>query len=53
MAKPKKEQTEKNTPDKTKIKRKRVNAQEYIQQLSRLNNLQGAILGNLQKELFG
>lgn len=53
MAKSKKEQTAKNTTDEIKIKRKRVNAQEYIQQLSRLMNLQRAILGNLQKELFG
>ena len=53
MAKSKKEQTAKNTTDNIKIKRKRVNAQEYIQQLSRLMNLQSTILGNLQKELFG
>jgi len=53
MAKSKKEQTEKNTIDNGKIKRKRVNAREYVQQLLRLTNLQRAILGNLEKELFG
>lgn len=53
MTKPKKKQTKKNTADEIKIKRKRVNAQEYIQQLLCLSNLQRAILGNLQKELFG
>ena len=53
MAKLKKERIKKNTADDIKIKRKRVNAQEYIQQLARLTDLQRAILGNLQKELFG
>jgi hypothetical protein len=46
----KKTATEKNF---SKTERKCVKAEEYIQQLLSLSNLQRVILGNLQKELLG
>ena len=39
--------------DSNKTKRRCVKAEEYIQQLLRLGDLQRAILGSLQKELLG